>query len=159
MRTLFATMLLSFSITTFAATQKILDVVNDQDNDVTTLSVVTNGERITGMNMKTIGEGRVKTNETFSIAQARMGIVMFTTGDHEVIRLRLTERFEPQYGGPVTIDHLFNGITGSRKSMALEVTRQGDLWALEHNGKNASRASVISNRLMGKVIGVRQIRF
>lgn len=159
MRILFTSFLLSFSLATLASTQKILEVFNDQDNDVTTLSVVTQGGRISGMNMKTIAQGRIKTDQTFSISQARVGIVMYMTGDHEVIRLRLTERFEPQYGGPITIDHLFNGITGSRKSMALEVTRQGDTWVLEYNGKNASQAHVISNRLLGKVIGVRQIRF
>ena len=159
MRILFTSFLLSFSLATFASTQKILEVFNDQDKDVTTLSVVTQGGRISGMNMKTISQGRTKTDQTFSIAQARVGIVMYMTGDHEVIRLRLTDRFEPQYGGPLTIDHLFNGITGSRKSMALEVTRQGDTWVLEYNGKNASKANVISNRLMGKVIGVKQIRF
>lgn len=159
MRTLFSTLLLAFSLSAAAGTQKILEVTNDQDRDVTTLSVVTQGGKIAGMNMKTTSGGSVKTDETFSISQARHGIVMFMTGDHEVIRLRLTERFEPQYGGPVTIDHLFNGITGSRKTMALEVSLQGDKWVLEHNGKNASRASVVTNRVMGKVIGVKQIRF
>ena len=81
MRTLFTTLLLSLSLSTFAATQKILEVSNDQDSDVTTLSVVTQAGRISGMNMKTIGGGRVKTDETFSLAQARVGIVMYMTGD------------------------------------------------------------------------------
>lgn len=159
MRTLFSILLFSLSLSAFAGTQKILEVSNDQDKDMTILSVVTQAGKIAGMNMKTIGDGKVKTDETFSLSQARIGIVMYMSGDHEVIRLRLSDRFEPQYGGPVTIDHLFNGITGSRKSLALEVTRQADSWVLEHNGKNASKASVVSNRIMGKVIGVRQIRF
>lgn len=159
MRTLLTAILLSISISALAGTQKILDVTNDQDRDVTTLSVVMQAGKISGMNMKTTSGGSIKTDETFTLAQARRGIVMYTTGDHEVIRLRLTERFEPQYGGPVTIDHLFNGITGSRKTLALDVSLQGDSWVLEHNGKNASRASVVTNRVMGKVIGVKQIRF
>ncbi len=159
MRTLFSAILLSLSVSAFAGMQKILDVVNDQDKDVTTLSVVTQAGKISGMNMKTMSSGQIKTNETFSLSQARQGIVMFMAGEHEVIRLRLTDRFEPQYGGPVTIDHLFNGITGSRKTLALDVTQQGDSWVLEQNGKNASKASVITNRVLGKVIGVKQIRF
>lgn len=159
MRTLVAAIILSLSFTAQGGVQKILDVTNDQDRDVTTLSVVTQAGKISGMNMKTTSGGSIKTDETFSLAQARRGIVMYTTGDHEVIRLRLTDRFEPQYGGPVTIDHLFNGITGSRKTLALDVSLQGETWVLEHNGKNASRASVVTNRVLGKVIGVKQIRF
>ncbi len=159
MRTLLAFIMLTLSVSTLAGTQKILDVVNDQDKDVTTLSVVTQAGKISGMNMKTTSAGRIKTDETFSLTQAKQGIVMYMTGDHEVIRLRLTDRFEPQYGGPVTIDHLFNGITGSRKTLALDVSLQSESWVLEHNGKNASKASVVTNRVMGKVIGVKQIRF
>ena len=159
MRSFLALILMFFSLTALADTQKLLEVTNDLDSEVTILYVVTSEGYISALNMKTIGEAGIVRDETFTLPQAKAGIVMFMTGDHEVIRLQLSERFEPHYGGPVIIDHLFNGITGSRRSLALDVSLQGETWVLEHKGKNASKANVISNRLFGKVIGVRQIRF
>lgn len=152
---------LSLSLSAFAASHKVLTVTSDRDQDTTVLTVETNANgEATSLKVLTTGNGLVVNSNTFSMEQARAGrAVLFKSDKYEVIRLGLESRFEPIYGGPVKLDYLANGITGSRRSLGLEAVREGDKWVVKSNGKTVSKAFVKSNKIMGKVVGVSQITF
>lgn len=152
---------LSFSLSAFAASHKVLTVTSDRDQDTTVLTVETNANgEATALKVVTTGNGILVNSNSFTLEQARQGrAVLFKSDKYEVIRLGLESRFEPVYGGPVKLDYLSNGITGSRKSLALEAVREGDRWVVKCNGVTVTKAFVKSNKVMGKVIGVSKISF
>jgi hypothetical protein len=153
---LFFTLLINSS---WAGNWKILEVTNDQDSDLTTLTVIEKAGQLRYLHIKTISAGKVITDRKHDVEAAKSGIVLFSSGNHEVIRLRLSDRFEPLYGGGIILDHLLNGVTGSRRTIALDITREQESWFVQRNENKVVRAHVVSNRILGKVIGVKDIRF
>ena len=152
---------LCLSLSAFAASHKVLSVTSDRDQDTTVLTVETDSSgALTHLKVVTTGNGLLVNSNTFSIQQARTAsAVLFKVDKHEVIRLSLEPRFEAQYGGPVKLSYLLNGITGNRRSMALEAVREGDRWVVKCNGVVVTKAFVKSNKVMGKVVGVSKITF
>lgn len=152
---------LGLSLSAFAASHKVLTVTSDRDQDTTVLTVETNAAgEATALKVVTTGNGLLVNSNSFSMEQARQGrAILFKSDKYEVIRLGLESRFEPIYGGPVKLDYLANGITGSRKTMSLEAVREGDRWVVKSNGATVTKAFVKSNKVMGKVIGVSKITF
>jgi hypothetical protein len=160
MKTLFA-LGLCFSLSAFAASHKVLTVTSDRDQDITTLTIDTNGNgEATALKVTTSSNGIVVNTTTFTMEQARQGrAILFRADKHEVIRLGLEERFENIYGGPVKLDYLVNGIVGSRKKIALEAVREGDRWVVKSNGKTVTNAFVKINKVLGNPVGVSRITF
>lgn len=152
---------LCFSLSAIAGSYKVLTVNSDRDQDNTVLTIETNSNgEATALTVTTTGNGVLVNKNSFTMAQARQGrAVLFKSDKYEVIRLGLEERFENIYGGPVKLDYLTNGITGSRKTIALEAVREGDRWVVKHNGAVVTKAFVKSNKILGKVVGVSKITF
>jgi hypothetical protein len=151
---------MALSLSSFAASHQVLQVVNDNDSRVVTVSLETNdaGDFVSLRQITTQGKSLVSDfniNET----KGRKGISLCSEGDIEVIRLKILDRFEPIHGGPFKLDYLYNGIKGSRRSVELEAVREGNKWVIQFDGKTVKRANVVSNKVFGKVIGVSQIKF
>lgn len=86
------------------------------------------------------------------------GVVLDKRGDHTVINLK-SSNFDYVRGGTVTIDTLYNGVTGERKEYEVELAKDKDGWKL-FNGRNAiSKLHIEVNKkaLLG-TIGVKNIR-
>jgi hypothetical protein len=151
---------MALSLSSWASTHQVLQVLNDSDSRVVTVSVETNanGDFIYLRQVTTQGKDLISDyniNET----KGRNGVSLCSEGDVEVIRLKILDRFEPTHGGPFKLDYLHNGIKGSRKSVELEALREGDKWVIKLNGTIVKRANVVSNKVFGKVIGVSKILF
>lgn len=151
---------MTLSLCSWASTYEVLQVLNDNDNRVVTVSVETNanGDFIYLRQVTTQGKDLVS-DYNISESKGRKGVSLCNEGDVEVIRLKILDRFEPTYGGPFILDYLHNGIKGSRKSVELEAVREGSKWVIKLNGTTVKRANVVSNKVFGKVIGVSQIKF
>lgn len=152
------TMAMTFS--SWGATHQVLQVLNDNDNRVVSVSLETNeaGEFVSLRQITTQGKSLVS-DYNISETKGRKGVSLCNEGDIEVIRLKILDRFEPVQGGPFKLDYLYNGIKGSRRSVELEAVREGNKWVIQFEGHTVKRANVVSNKVFGKVIGVSQIKF
>lgn len=151
---------MTLSVSSWAASHEVLQVTNDKDSRIVTLMVETNGAgEFENLRQLTTQSGATISDYKISEAKGKSGASLFTEGKIEVIRIKISDRFEPVYGGPVKLDYLVNGIKGSRQSVDLEAAREGSKWVIKFKGSVVKRGHVISNRLLGKVIGVSQIKF
>lgn len=151
---------LTMSLSAFSGTQQLLQVTNDKDTSVVSVSIETNanGDFVSLRQILTQDKA-ILLNVNLSESKCRQGAALYKSGDIEVIRLKLSERFEPKYGGPFKLDYLVNGVTGARSSIELEADRDGNNWIIRLKGAAVSKAHVISNKVLGKVIGVSKIKF
>lgn len=155
-----ALLALSVSFSSFAATHQLLQVTNDKDAKVVSVALESdaNGDFISLRQIITENNA-VISNVNLSEAKCRKGVALYTEGNFEVIKLKILDRFEPKYGGPFKLDYLVNGVTGSRSAIELEADREGNKWVIKLKGAIVKKGHVISNKVMGKVIGVSRIKF
>jgi hypothetical protein len=86
------------------------------------------------------------------------GAVLVERNGYEVVKLEL-ENFDPLKGGTFKLNHLYNGITGSRQVKRFVLNLVGSEFLLFDNGKRTNRMYLEANdhRVFG-VIGVRAIK-
>lgn len=151
---------LTLTLSAWAGSHEVLRVTTDQDSRLVSLIVETNEQGdFVALRQITSLQNAVTSNYAVSEDQGRKGFVLCKEGSYDVIRLKILDRFEPVYGGPVKLDYLVNGIKGSRASVELEAAREGNRWVIKHKGSVVKKAMVVSNKILGKVIGVSQIKF
>lgn len=85
------------------------------------------------------------------------GLVMEERDSRKIVKL-LSDNFEPHNGGNISLDYLYNGATGKRKSVEFEILRNGDTWALEKDSKKLSHFHIIINKMFAiGVVGIKKI--
>lgn len=86
------------------------------------------------------------------------GLTLMKSGEHEVISLK-SQNFDQYQGGEITIDTLYNGISGDRKSYNLDLAKADAGWKLFNGEKAISKLHIIVNKkmLIG-AIGVKDIQ-
>ncbi len=86
------------------------------------------------------------------------GAVLVERNGYEVVRLEL-ENFDVLKGGTFKLNHLYNGVTGSRVVKRFVLNLVGTEYQLFDNGKRANRMYLVANdhRVFG-IIGVRSIK-
>lgn len=148
------------SLSASAAEHKLLTVTNDSDEETTIISVITDNQgQAVSLKKTTHGNSLVVGSQDYTLATARQGAVLFKEDKYEVIRLKLDPRFEPIYGGPLKLDYMVNGLTGSRRSVELEASQEGAKWVVKNQGRTVTKAHVVANKVLGKKVGVSQIKF
>jgi hypothetical protein len=99
-------------------------------------------------------EVAVAVHETSGVSD---GIVLMKVSGREVVKLQ-SDNFTEYQGGEIKLDFLYSGISGKRKKMILDVSRDGDVWALTAKGKSADKLHFVKNKKMiVGVIGVKRI--
>lgn len=83
--------------------------------------------------------------------------VLLKESGREVIKLR-SSNFASHQGGDVVLDYLYNGITGSRGTLELDLSRNGDTWELSSNGKKIKSLHFVKNKKMWQVVGIKYIQ-
>lgn len=148
------------SLSSRGETHQVLQVLNDNDSRVVSVMLETNddGDFLFLRQVTTQGK-EVLSDYNISETKARKGVSLCSEGNYEVVRLKVSDRFEPIHGGPFKLDYLYNGIKGTRRAVDLEAVREGSKWVIKYNGATVKRAQVVSNKILGKVIGVSQIKF
>ena len=84
------------------------------------------------------------------------GVVLKEEQGHKVIVLK-GQSFDHDRGGDVKIDYLYNGITGSRKDMELEIQFDGQKWQVYSNARRISNLKFKGKTIFGKVVGVASV--
>ncbi len=121
---------------------------DDRTNELLTVRYVT-----------TMPNGGIFEDVSLSAQQIiSQGAVLVERNGYQVVRLEL-ENFDVLKGGTFKLNHLYNGITGSRQVKRLVLNLVGDEFHLFDNGKRCNRMYLEANdhRVFG-FVGVRSIK-
>ena len=119
----------------------------DKNFDITTLSVAVadsvNGESV----------------DQYDIEKMFAGFVLYSEGSRDIVTLQ-SDQFSPHQGGEVTLSYLYNGITGTIRSVVIDVYRDGDEWKVSQAGAKFGSIHLVKNKkpFIG-VIGIKNIEF
>jgi hypothetical protein len=88
------------------------------------------------------------------------GIVLYSASGHDVAILRSSD-FDPATGGSLTLDYLYNGISGERRMFDFELDRMGTDWKPSVNDQAGRRGFTSlylkAKRFLGQIIGIASI--
>lgn len=161
-------LILLFSLTFFlmitvananAGIQKVASITNEEDKGIIGLELITDENKdITHLKLIFKNEkNEVDDIDKYTAEKAANGIVLYKVDGRDVVKLK-SENFSSHQGGEIELDYLYNGITGSRGTKLLDLSRDGDQWSLSDKSKKVSKLHFVSNKkvLVG-TIGVKQI--
>jgi hypothetical protein len=97
-------------------------------------------------------------NQSFTVDQLNeKGVILYKTEGRDVIKL-MSNSMDRIYGGHIIMTFLTNGITMTYDELDFEIVRKGDRWeALTLKGRKINRLTLISRKILGKVIGIKKI--
>ena len=145
--------LLSSSLV-MAADQKILNIINAIDNkNYDLIMEVDEDNRASGLK---VFDHSNKDTKNYNMDKLESGVVLKEEQGHKVIVLK-GQSFDHDRGGDVKIDYLYNGITGSRKDMDLEIQFDGKKWQVYSNARRISNLKFKGKTIFGKVVGVASV--
>jgi hypothetical protein len=154
------TAMLVFSLNvTFAATQKLVSISNEEDAVITKLNLRVDSEGdITHMVLAMVKRDgtRVKDDIVYKAQTAADGIVLYEMDGYEVVRLK-SDNFSAHQGGNIEIDILKSGLTGARNIVEFDVARDADDWNLYSRGKKVNGLHLKSNKILGKTVGIKSV--
>ena len=140
---------------------KLLEITNQQDKHVTVMNAVVNeNNEITSFNKQTFDKGVLLRNDlSFTVDQGNEseGVVLKKVGKRNVI-IAKAGNLSPVYGGPLTINFLKNGGTGSRGNFEMELLLDRGRWQLHHKGKRIKHIKMITNKFWRKVLGIKKVQ-
>ena len=152
---------LLFTFSAIAGEQVLVKITNQEDSELTKLVIETDEDSNLVTFYKDIhsSKGKLLKRERLNDKQisTNKGTVVNESKGKEVIILR-SPNFSRSSDCDFTIDYLYNGVTGKRKTLTLKLLRFGDTWELELNGKKVSKLHFLSNKAMFiGTIGIKSI--
>ena len=141
-----------------AATQTLTTIsVSEEKYTMQLELVVDNKSDIKQFKLIEIVKGKTVEETIYDTDGAKEGIILMEQSGREVVKL-VSENFSPYNGGNVVLDYLYNGITGKRKSLEMDLSRDGDEWSLYINGRKSTTMHFVKNKkaLVG-VVGIKDI--
>ncbi len=147
LRALAVTMITLFNLDAMAATQGLVTVTNEEDTDIIKLYLVLDeNSDVSSFKMNTFTKDMKEKNKyNFAVEKAHTGIVIYKKEKREIVKL-ISENFSTHQGGDVSLNFLYNGITGSRKNFDFDLKRDGDEWEIFVKGKKVKKLHFISNK-------------
>jgi hypothetical protein len=149
----------TFSVNSFAALTKLVSATNEEDTNSMVISLITDSSSdVTGINVKLISKsGSVKIDKNHNTEDVYSGFTLMEKEGRKIVRLE-SNNFSGHQGGAVIIDYLYNGITGSRAALILDLSRDGDKWNLTYKGSKTRKLHFVSHKkmLIG-TIGVKRV--
>lgn len=139
----------------WSATQTLLTITNDIDSDVTCMYVSTdkNGDIQKFVIMDCRPKHRKRAPIVIHPSQASKGVVLYRKSGHDVIKLT-SRNFASHNGGHISLDYLYNGLTGSTGTVTFELSRSGDQWEVTLNHKKITKLKFFARRWFGKLVGI-----
>lgn len=153
MKKITTALFLLLSFTSFAGSQKVMLITNDIDTNLVTISVDdVDGKFKTIHKVETTSDNKIVDDSTFNLSQLYTGPAVQIKKEREVVKIRFSKSFDPVYGGSFVLDYLVSGISGERKSIVLDLGKNGTKWEVTLDNKIASKLNVVANRK--RIIGV-----
>ena len=150
---------LSILSTALGREQVVTQATIRGQNKLISLSLGLNDSTMDIDSMKVIEQAGHETLSVleFSDAEAPEYILM-EEGNYQVLKLVKKDGFNLYTGGPIELDYLRNGAVGSRRTVNLELVREGDSWKLiTSEGEDASNLEFVINRVFGRELGINRI--
>tara|TARA_Y100000031_G_C8164519_1_gene358663 strand:- start:334 stop:831 length:498 start_codon:yes stop_codon:yes gene_type:complete len=163
MKFLIVTCLLTSLVCTSSFAQSSIKIISgtiEGDSKVVSLSLNLDAEHdVVGMTVESNDPAQSTQTKDYQEHQIYSGIVLYHQSNRDIVVLS-SENFSSQQGGDIELTYLYNGITGRRYSIMINLFRDGDTWKVSQNGVNFTRVHFNKNRkrFIG-VVGVRSIDF
>lgn len=153
---LLATFISSIS---YAGTQKLAYITNQEDGDVINLLLITDSHQ-DATHLKMIhkhSNGKVYATNLYSAKKVSNGVVIYKKKGRDIVKLK-SRNFSAHQGGDVSLDYLVSGISGRRSNLSLDLSRDGDAWSLKVNRSPIKKMHFVSNKkaFIG-TIGIKRI--
>jgi hypothetical protein len=134
-----------------------LKITSDESSKITTFTLkVDENNIIQKIIKKSVLKGKTKIQEINPELPAE-GIVLEERKGRKVIVLK-GHNVTAQYGGLIEIDYLYNGITGSRSKLELDLEPTSNSWQFTINNKPVKHLYVVTNKKMFRTVGVKRIK-
>jgi hypothetical protein len=151
---------LTLAINAFAEESKICHITSDADSENTQLLIETNSDGdLDSIRLYKTMDSKVVSDETHPAERVISDGVVASQRDGRPIIVLRPKNFNSVTGGIFTLDHIFNGITGARKDFNLKLVRgEGAFYLTTMEGARVNRLFIVANKVLGKVIGIKEIR-
>ena len=158
---LFSLMML-LTLNAFAKADEAMIIRNDIDENIVAINIVSDDSgKFTEMRkIQTSSAKKVLADETFNVSALNKGATVLVRKGRDVVKIKFSSNFDPMYGGTFQFDYLYNGVSGSRKQIELDLRKNGARWEVTRGNRVAKKLNVIAKRaaIVGP-IGIEEIRF
>ncbi len=156
-----AIMTLGLLTNAFAVETRICLITTDIDAEQTELFIETNDNGdLDTVRLYTTLDSKVTDDEFYPAETAiAEGIVASERDGRKIVVLR-PKNFTPTDGGIISLDYLYNGIKGTRKTFDLKLVKVAGKFVLTAGGTKINHLYFIGNRaaIIGTLIGIKEIR-
>jgi hypothetical protein len=141
----------NFFSKTANANEQVLATMSNDENKNTYLLIVDSDED--NQTIKTLYKdvymsGKRTSRETLDYKQLNSpGLVLEKRDKYVVLKLK-SSNFDNEQGGIITIDTLYNGAKGTRKSYDVQMAKTQSNWALINRGKIFKKVFIQSNKVV-----------
>lgn len=143
MKTLILTMILCLSADLFAREITLATITGNVDTDTSTFTVeVDDAGTLDTVLFKTVTkEGRVTQDSHFPVETVdATGVLLLERNNRDILRLETIKPFSFQTGGQVKLNFLYNGATGSWKTLKVQLVKSGEDFEIRTlKGEKATR--------------------
>jgi hypothetical protein len=141
-----------FSSAILLANEETLSITdNDDNNEVYNLVVSVDDSTQTLKNLfkDTFVNGKKIRRDDLNALDLKTkdGVILEKRDNYNVLNLK-SDNFDNDRGGKITIDTLYNGITGERKTVDLELAKDTNNWKLFKNKVAVSKFHVKVNKVI-----------
>ncbi|MBC7537959.1 MAG: hypothetical protein H7281_04010 [Bacteriovorax sp.] len=141
-----------FSSAALLANEETLSITdNDDNNEVYNLVVSVNDTTQTLKNLfkDTFVNGKKIRRDDLNALDLKTkdGVILEKRDNYNVLNLK-SDNFDYDRGGKIIIDTLYNGITGERKTLDLELAKDKNSWKLFKNKVAVSKFHVKVNKVI-----------
>ena len=152
-------LLLLASLSSFAKSQLVAMVDNQEDDSVIELYVELDGAHdVVGFEVRQVSAGFAPESMMFETKQLPQGVSIAQEQGHHLVKLS-SKNFASHQGGELAVSYLHNGLTGSRRSVVLDLARDGDHWRLFHRQEMIQKIHIITKRWFGRAVGIQRLDF
>lgn len=156
----FAFLILTVCFNSFAEESKICVITSDIDSEQTEMLIDLDaaGALDTIRLYKTMDK-KVISDESHPVQRVmEEGVVASERQGRDIVILK-TKNFNPETGGIVVMDFLYNGISGNRRTYSMKMNKvNGKFVVTTMEGVRINRLVFIGNRVLGQVVGIKEIR-
>ncbi len=155
--------LLTLTLNAFAAETVVATITNENDSEIVKLVVETDSNNTLMAMRKDIysAGGKFLDEKTFTPNDVFGGqAVMSEVDGRKVVILKANRSsLSLSNGGSVTLDYLYNGITGERRTQSYALKKTNDKWALYTGSTQIKKMHFVVNKktLIGTV-GIKEIQ-
>ncbi len=143
MKTLILTLALCLSADLFAREIKLATITGNIDTDTSTFLVeIDDSGKLHTVRFKTVTkEGRITQDNTFAAETVvDEGVVLLRRNDRNVLKLETDAPFSLENGGTVKLSFLYNGATGSWKTLKVSLVKpEGEFQIMTLKGEKVTR--------------------